>query len=218
EARVDNASGFLEAASSVVAREAQALWTPGDNTVQTAVNSILTAAKRGRIPFFSIVPADPKRGTLFDLGADFQEAGRLTGKLAVGIIRGSDPAAITGRGFAPRRLGGHKLGLNGLKEPWPVSEEVLQRAGGIVGEEGVHLNGAARQAHSDTPRPLAKKWKISIVEYNNIPDVEEAEQGILTGLRDSGLREGRDYHVTIRNAQGDMATVSTLVDSAVTEG
>jgi ABC-type uncharacterized transport system substrate-binding protein len=218
EAHVDNSSGVFEAASSLVARGAQTLWIPGDNTVQTALNSILTAAKKGRIPVFSIVPADPKRGTLFDLGADFQEAGRLTGKLAVDIIRGSDPAAIPVRDFAPKRLVVNKLALNGLKDPWRIPEEVLTSADVVVDETGVHIKAAARQAHSDTPRPLAKKWKVSIVEYNNIPDVEEAEEGILTGLRDSGLREGRDYHVTIRNAQGDMATVSTLVDSAVTEG
>src|SRR5262249_26047916 len=56
EAHVDNSSGVFEAASSLVARGAQTLWIPGDNTVQTAVNSILTAAKKGRIPVFSIVP------------------------------------------------------------------------------------------------------------------------------------------------------------------
>ena len=39
-------------------------------------------------------------------------------------------------------------------------------------------------------------------------DVEEAEAGVLAGLRESGLVEGRDYVVTMRNAQGDMATVN----------
>src|SRR5215475_15915213 len=194
EAHVDNSSGVFEAASSLVAREAQALWIPGDNTVQTAVNSILTAAKKGRIPVFSIVPADPKRGTLFDLGADFQEAGRLTGKLAVDIIRGSDPAAIPVRDFAPKRLVVNRLTLNGLKDPWRIPDEILASADIVVDETGVHVKAAARQAHSDTPRPLAKKWAVSIIEYTNIQDVEETEQGILKGLRDSGLREGRDYH------------------------
>jgi putative ABC transport system substrate-binding protein len=48
-------------------------------------------------------------------------------------------------------------------------------------------------------------------------DVEESEEGVLAGLREAGLEEGRDYSMTVRNAQGDMATVSALVDAAVTE-
>src|SRR5262249_59729528 len=120
-------AGFVDAAIGWGAGEAKALGTPGKNAVQPAVTSIFTAAKRGRIPFFSIVPADPKRGTLFDLGADFQEAGRLTGKLAVDIIRGSDPPAIPGGGFAAGRLGVKKLALNRLKGPWPCAERSLTR-------------------------------------------------------------------------------------------
>ena len=41
---------------------------------------------------------------------------------------------------------------------------------------------------------------------------------MLDGLRESGLVEGRDYVKTVRDAQGDMATVSGLVDAAVAEG
>ena len=41
---------------------------------------------------------------------------------------------------------------------------------------------------------------------------------MLDGLRESGLEDGRDYEVQILNAQGDMATVSALIDSAITGG
>ncbi len=40
---------------------------------------------------------------------------------------------------------------------------------------------------------------------------------MLAGLREAGLVEGRDYVTTIRNAQGDMATVSSLIDAALVE-
>jgi putative tryptophan/tyrosine transport system substrate-binding protein len=49
-------------------------------------------------------------------------------------------------------------------------------------------------------------------------DVEEAEHGVLAGLREAGLVEGRDYEVKIRNAQGDMGTVNSLIDAAVSDG
>jgi putative tryptophan/tyrosine transport system substrate-binding protein len=67
---------------------------------------------------------------------------------------------------------------------------------------------------------LAKKhvWKIYFVQYNDVIDVKDAERGVLEGLTESGLVNGRDYEVQILNAQGDMATVSALIDAAVTRG
>jgi ABC-type uncharacterized transport system substrate-binding protein len=69
-------------------------------------------------------------------------------------------------------------------------------------------------------RALAAKhrWKLYFVQYNDVIDVKDAEAGVLDGLRESGLVDGRDYEVKILNAQGDMATVSALVDAAVTGG
>jgi ABC-type uncharacterized transport system substrate-binding protein len=69
-----------------------------------------------------------------------------------------------------------------------------------------------------TPGGMTKKWLVNLVEFNNVSDVEEAEHGVLVGLREAGLVEGRDYAVAIRNAQGDMGTVNSLIDAAITEG
>jgi ABC-type uncharacterized transport system substrate-binding protein len=63
-----------------------------------------------------------------------------------------------------------------------------------------------------------KKWKITLIEYNNAAEVEETEHGVRAGLKESGLVEGRDYDIAILNAQGDMATVTSLVDAAITNG
>ncbi len=67
---------------------------------------------------------------------------------------------------------------------------------------------------------LTKKhvWKIYFIQYNDVIDVKDAERGVLDGLGESGLVNGRDYEVQILNAQGDMATVSALIDAAVTGG
>ena len=76
-----------------------------------------------------------------------------------------------------------------------------------------HRERAARNA-------VAKKksWKIYFVQYNDVIDVKDAEAGVFDGLRESGLVDGRDFEVKILNAQGDMATVSALVDAAVSGG
>jgi len=62
-----------------------------------------------------------------------------------------------------------------------------------------------------------RKWKIQLVEFNNVLDVEESEEGVLAGLR-SQLVEGRDFEIKIGNAQGDMATLTSLVDAALSDG
>src|SRR5262249_52821820 len=63
-----------------------------------------------------------------------------------------------------------------------------------------------------------KRWKVALIQFNNAAEVEETENGIRTGLKESGLVEGNDYETTMLNAQGDMATVSSLVDAAITNG
>ena len=63
---------------------------------------------------------------------------------------------------------------------------------------------------------MNRKWLVNLLEYVNVPDSEESEKGIMDGLREAGLVEGRDFEMTIRNAQGDMPTLSALVDAALT--
>lgn len=68
-----------------------------------------------------------------------------------------------------------------------------------------------------TAPPAKRLWKVDLLAYIDVADVEDAERGIRAGLREAGLREGEDFSFTVRNAQGDMATLSTLVDAAVTD-
>jgi putative ABC transport system substrate-binding protein len=74
-----------------------------------------------------------------------------------------------------------------------------------------------RSRRASEAAPAVRRWKIDFIQYSQTTDVEECEQGVRDGLRASGLVEGRDYDVGVRNAQGDMATVSALVDAAVVE-
>ena len=69
-------------------------------------------------------------------------------------------------------------------------------------------------------KALTKKhtWTIYFVQYIDTIDVKDAERGVLDGLRQAGLVNGQDFEVKILNAQGDMATVSALIDAAVTGG
>ena len=41
----------------------------GTVTVLVAVDAVIAAAKRGKIPVFTVIPPTAKKGALFDLGA-----------------------------------------------------------------------------------------------------------------------------------------------------
>src|SRR5213079_301118 len=56
EANVDNTSAVGEAIGSLVSRDAQAIWVGGDNTVISAINTVITTAQRSKIPVFTVLP------------------------------------------------------------------------------------------------------------------------------------------------------------------
>jgi putative ABC transport system substrate-binding protein len=93
EANAENATAAGEAAASVLSRNIDALWVSPDVTVVTAIDVLLAAAKRARVPVFTSLPGYAEKGALFDLGADFVAIGRVQGDLAADVLDGRDPAA-----------------------------------------------------------------------------------------------------------------------------
>ncbi len=78
------------------------------------------------------------------------------------------------------------------------------------------ISDGGRRKSSGSNAGVNKKWVVNLLEYVNVEDSEQSEKGILDGLRESGLVEGCDYEMTVRNAQGDMPTLNGLVDAALT--
>lgn len=90
----------------------------------------------------------------------------------------------------------------------------------VIAASAILLLSDLQHRERSMAKALAKKrvWKIAFVQYNDVVDVKDAEAGVFDGLKESGLVHGRDFEVKILNAQGDMATVSALIDAAVTGG
>jgi ABC-type uncharacterized transport system substrate-binding protein len=140
EAQVDSTAGVREAIDSVIGRGAQAVWVGGDLTVSNAIETVIATCRQARIPVFSLLPGDPKRGTLFDMGFDFYQAGWLCGELAAQILKGTDPATIPirdAKDLVARFLLINQKALRGLKDPWQVPDELLRTANVVVDEAGV---------------------------------------------------------------------------------
>jgi ABC-type uncharacterized transport system substrate-binding protein len=215
EANVDSSAAITEAIQSLASRGAEALFIGGDNTMMSAIGSVIATSRGLGIPVFTILPGAPDRGTLFDVGLDFHELGRVSGVLIARILRGEDPATIPIRDVqdeVPRQLVVNAHALAGLHDAWRLPDDMRAAATMLVDDQGVHTRAVKSSA------PLGKKWKVEFIQYNRVVDVEESQEGVVAGFKDAGLVEGRDYETVVRNAQGDMATVSALIDAAVGDG
>lgn len=141
EANVDGTSGVVDALHSLTARGADAIWVGGDNTMMSAMDTVIATARAARVPVFTITPGVADRGTLFDLGIDFRTLGEMHGRLAADVLRGADMTAIPILDIqdrVPRRLVVNLRALAGLRDPWRFSDRVLGAATTIVDQSGVH--------------------------------------------------------------------------------
>ncbi len=76
----------------------------------------------------------------------------------------------------------------------------------------------ACQKASEDENAQHKRWKLTMIKYEDMRQTEDAERGFRAGLADAGLREGIDFEIVSRNAQGDIATVLTMLDAVAVDG
>ncbi|MBE0643897.1 MAG: ABC transporter substrate-binding protein [Bacteroidetes bacterium] len=76
----------------------------------------------------------------------------------------------------------------------------------------------ACQKSGDGEETQHKRWKLTMIKYEEMRQTEDAEKGFRSGLADAGLREGIDFEIVSRNAQGDIPTVLTMLDAVSVDG
>src|SRR5262245_31336216 len=144
EVTVDTSAGVAEAAKAVVARGVQAIWVGGDSTVSVGFDALAAAARAGRVPVFSNMPSDVKRGALFCLGADYYEVGRTSGLLAARVLRGENPANVPVENVVPEQLAVNTTIPAELEQPWQLPADWISRADVAIDEAGVRENPRTR--------------------------------------------------------------------------
>jgi putative tryptophan/tyrosine transport system substrate-binding protein len=219
ESTVDNSAGVAEAANALVARGVEALWMGGDVTVMSAVDSVIAAAKKGRIPVFTVIPPNAKRGALFDVGADYDEVGRLTGLLAGEILNGRSPGSVAIENVMPEMLTLNQAVVAGLKAKWTISEAMLQRAQLVIDAQGAeHAKAAAKPAGPasaaliGTPLP-GRQYRIGLAAFAPEPSLDTCQLGLLDGLKALGFVEGGNLTVTRTHAQGEMVNIPPMIQN-----
>ncbi|CAM2061059.1 putative ABC transport system substrate-binding protein [Desulfovibrionales bacterium] len=84
-ATVASSGGIYQAIKSLVGH-VQAFYVPTDNTVLSALESVIKVANEARIPLFSGDTDSVERGSLASLGFDYYNMGRQTGEMARRIL------------------------------------------------------------------------------------------------------------------------------------
>lgn len=217
EATVDSSAGVGEAAAAVCSRGAEAVFVPGDVMVMVSIDTLIGAANRAGVPVFTVTPPNVRKGTLFDIGADYHRVGLEAGRLAGEILNGRDPASVEIVNFMPESLMINEAVLSRYaNRGWRLPDDIRGRSHLLISPDGVEAPGPAAAA---TPGPVARKrdkpWKLSIILYSESLPAEETLHGLKEGMAKWPLQEGKDFVVRVSNAQGDVAALGSLMDSVV---
>lgn len=91
KASVAGSAEVLQSAQSLVGR-VDAIYVPTDNTVVSAIESVIKVANANRLPLIAGEESCVRRGALATVGINYYELGVQTGRMAVRVLRGAKPA------------------------------------------------------------------------------------------------------------------------------
>jgi putative ABC transport system substrate-binding protein len=93
EAPATKSSEVQDAAQSLVGK-VDVIYVPTDNTIVSALESVIAVGKDNKLPVFSGDTDSVNRGTIASIGFDYFQVGLQTGALVVRILKGEKPGDI----------------------------------------------------------------------------------------------------------------------------
>lgn len=90
-ATVSNSGEVAQAANSL---DVDAYYVPTDNTVVSAIESVIGAAEAKKVPVIAGEGDSVQRGAMATFGIDYTELGKQTGQMAAKVLGGADPATL----------------------------------------------------------------------------------------------------------------------------
>jgi len=200
-AHVTSTAEVHQAASSVAAKDIDMFFLVPDNTVYSAFDAVVSAAKSKNIPIFISDIERIADGALMAYGYDYTSSGIQAANIVHRILNGENPKDI------PFEIYNHTVvGINmkvakslNIKVP----NNVLSKAEKIV---------------SIDPVKTDKKKVIGVIQFSMEPNVEICKKGILLGLQDNGYVEGMNVEFIYKNAQADFAMISSIAQDLIRRG
>lgn len=129
EVTVASSSEVQAAAQSLVGR-AEAVFMPQDNTVMSAVETVIKVCQDNDIPFYTGDTESVKKGALATLGNDEYDCGRQGATIVARILRGEEAGEIVSELIRKRTL----LINNAAAKEYGITvpQEILDRADQVL--------------------------------------------------------------------------------------
>jgi putative ABC transport system substrate-binding protein len=89
-----NRSADVQGAARGLVGRVQALYVPTDNTIVSALESVIGVAEQNKIPFIAGDTDSVERGAVASIGFNYYDVGKETAALVVRVLKGEKPGAI----------------------------------------------------------------------------------------------------------------------------
>ncbi|MEI8241759.1 MAG: ABC transporter substrate-binding protein [bacterium] len=197
ERAVASTSDITQALQSLLATPVDAVFGMADNTVISAYTTLAQSCRRERILLLADDNSQMGTGAMFTCGVSPRGEGRQTGRLAARVLLGEDPATIPFMPSSEKETAVDFAAAAHLKIALPAA---------LLKEATVFHHAAAR---------LGRPFRIAMVNLVQNPLLDSAEQGVLRGLREAGLKAQEDFTVRQFNAQGEISQLPAILDAAM---
>lgn len=233
EAVATNTSEVPEAIKSLLAKGVEAIWIGGDTVASSSVGLIVSQAITSKVPVFTNDPSDVSKGALFGLGADYYTVGQYTADVAVAILEGVSPVTLRIENVIPERFDFNRQTFDKLDTRWKISptiQALLDKNSESSVNESVTVDFAEFKNQGVKPgidllekadhflnlidfkgRPV----KVAIITLVENRLLEEAANGAISGLTESGLRLDVDFTLKKYSAQGEIGQLPQIIESAI---
>lgn len=132
EVTVSNSSEVLMAAQSLAGR-VEAIYIVTDNTVVSALESVIKVCNQEKIALIVADPSGVDKGALASYGIDYFSLGKKSGEIAVKIIKGAKPSDIPIQTITDPKDLQFVVNLDAAKIiGLTVSEEIIKEADKII--------------------------------------------------------------------------------------
>lgn len=132
EVTVSNSSEVLMAAQSLAGR-VEAIYIVTDNTVVSALESVIKVCNQEKIALIVADPSSVDKGALASYGIDYFSLGKKSGEIALKIIKGAKPSDIPIQTITDPKDLQFVVNLDAAKTiGLTVSEEIIKEADKII--------------------------------------------------------------------------------------
>jgi len=130
EATVTNSSEVQQTTQSLIDKKVDAIFSPIDNTIASAMTVVAQVANRAKVPVYVGADSMVKDGGLATCGINYVDLGKETAEMAVEILNGKNPGEIPVRTMKAMNIYINKTTADAIGITIP--DDVMKEAAEIV--------------------------------------------------------------------------------------